>query len=90
MDLNDLKTPLVYDVDKTRPNFTRKKKISNDIKKKNDENKMTLKPSRWSNYEDFHFLKALKLFGKNWKKIQKQVKSRTINAVCSHYHRLLK
>lgn len=39
---------------------------------------------RWSKAEHCRFLEALKLYGKNWKKVQQQVQTRTSTQARSH------
>ena len=39
---------------------------------------------RWSRKEHYNFLKALKLFGKDWKKVQEYVITRTSTQARSH------
>jgi SHAQKYF class myb-like DNA-binding protein len=42
------------------------------------------KMGRWTKDEHFRFLEALKLFGKEWKKVQEHVMSRTSTQARSH------
>ena len=42
------------------------------------------KMGRWTKQEHFRFLEALKLFGKEWKRVQEHVESRTSTQARSH------
>jgi SHAQKYF class myb-like DNA-binding protein len=43
-----------------------------------------LKNGRWTRDEHFRFLEALKLYGKEWKRVQEHVASRTSTQARSH------
>jgi SHAQKYF class myb-like DNA-binding protein len=43
-----------------------------------------LKQGRWQKEEHFRFLEALKLYGKEWKKVQQHVHTRTSTQARSH------
>lgn len=42
------------------------------------------KQGRWTKEEHFRFLEALKLFGKEWRKVQQHVNTRTSTQARSH------
>lgn len=50
----------------------------------------TGKVYRWSQEENWRFLQAVYIYGKNWKKIQKYVKSRSLIQVRSHSQKFVK
>lgn len=43
-----------------------------------------LKQGRWTKDEHFRFLEALKLYGKEWRKVQEHVNTRTSTQARSH------
>jgi SHAQKYF class myb-like DNA-binding protein len=53
-------------------------------KNEGDENEEAYKDGRWTNWEHDRFLEALELFGKDWKKVQKHVGTRTTTQARSH------
>ena len=50
----------------------------------NDNNGVTYNQGRWTCYEHFKFLEALKRYGKEWQKVQQHVSTRTSTQARSH------
>ena len=55
-----------------------------------DNRKITYNIGRWSNYEKKLFILGLKIFGKDYKSIQRLVKSRSLVQIRSHSQKYFK
>lgn len=69
--------------EKTRNNHKRKKRHYESVSKIK-QSKGIYNTGRWTRQEHFKFLEALKLFGKEWQKVQQHVFSRTSTQARSH------
>ena len=47
------------------------------IEQKPMKQNQSIRQGRWTKEEHYRFLEALKLYGKEWKKVQEHVKTRT-------------
>jgi len=56
---------------------------------KREEPPLEKQHGRWSPKEHDRFLEALKLFGKNWEKIEKHVRSRDVVNIRAHAQKFL-
>ena len=69
--------------DKDKPS-SKKKKRSYDSSSKAKTSKAGYSTGRWTRLEHFKFLEALKMFGKEWQKVQQHVNTRTSTQARSH------
>ena len=63
---------------------SKKKKRSYDASSKTKTTQAGYSTGRWTRLEHFKFLEALKMFGKEWQKVQKHVSTRTSTQARSH------
>lgn len=79
-------TYIISDVakkEKTKPSLKRKKRNYESIAK-TKATKGIYNTGRWTRLEHFRFLEALKMYGKEWQKVQQHVHTRTSTQARSH------
>jgi len=81
--INAAASPL-FALEPQRPQGKPKKSTQLVRRQSSISSQQAIKQGRWTKEEHFRFLEALKLFGKEWRKVQQHVSTRTSTQARSH------